>query len=152
MPWRETNHLVLRRGPYVVAAGLDESVPGEPKVLQGRFVNLFDPELRVLDGVAIRPGERWFLRDLAAAAGPEPQLLAAACKALATERAGRSLAFAVEGVGHTGAVMLFAAPDPPRAVVLDGQPVTSFTHSAADRLLWIRFPNEARPRTLAIRF
>ncbi len=152
VPWRETNHLVLRRGPYVVAAGLDESVPGEPKVLQGRFVNLFDPELRVLDGVAIRPGERWFLRDLAAAAGPEPQLLAAACKALATERAGRSLAFAVEGVGHTGAVMLFAAPDPPRAVVLDGQPVTSFTHSAADRLLWIRFPNEARPRTLAIRF
>ena len=33
LKWRETNYLLLRRGPYVLAAGLDESVAGEPKTL-----------------------------------------------------------------------------------------------------------------------
>ena len=27
LPWSETNALVLRRGPYVIAAGLDDSIP-----------------------------------------------------------------------------------------------------------------------------
>ena len=31
LKWRETNYLLLRRGPYVLAAGLDESVAGEPR-------------------------------------------------------------------------------------------------------------------------
>jgi len=42
--WRETNYLLLRRGPYLIGAGLEESVAGEPKTLRGRFVNLFDPD------------------------------------------------------------------------------------------------------------
>ena len=53
LKWRETNYLLLRRGPYVIAAGLDESIAGEPRALQGRFVNLFDSELRVLNDVSI---------------------------------------------------------------------------------------------------
>ena len=43
LQWRETSSLVLRRGPYVVAAGLDESIAGTPRTLQGHFVNLFSP-------------------------------------------------------------------------------------------------------------
>ena len=31
LKWRETNYLLLRRGPYVLAAGLEESLGGEPK-------------------------------------------------------------------------------------------------------------------------
>ncbi|MBP8261301.1 MAG: hypothetical protein KA118_16750, partial [Verrucomicrobia bacterium] len=45
--WRENNHLILRRGPYVIAAGLDESIEGPPRTLSGQFVNLFDPELEL---------------------------------------------------------------------------------------------------------
>ena len=45
--WRETNYLLLRRGPYLIGAGLDESIEGAPHAVNGRFVNLFDPDLRV---------------------------------------------------------------------------------------------------------
>jgi len=53
LAWRQTNHLLLRRGPYVIAAGLDESVEGAPKRLRGRllwvrFTNAAQPrELRL---------------------------------------------------------------------------------------------------------
>ncbi len=58
LAWKETDSLVLRRGPYLVAAGLDESTPGaKPYVLHGRYLNLFDPELAVLNTVTITPAD-----------------------------------------------------------------------------------------------
>ena len=62
--WRETNYLVLRRGPYVIGSGLDESVPGDPKVLHGHFINLFDPTLKPQTTITLEPGVRVFLLDL----------------------------------------------------------------------------------------
>ena len=152
LKWRETNYLLLRRGPYVLAAGLDESVAGEPKTIRGRLVNLFDPELRVQKAVTLTPGSRFFLLDLDAAGGRQPQVLASACKALPTKRGAHSLSVAVEGVVHTPAVVLLRAPAAPRSVTLSNQPLQDFLYSAEHRLLWIRFTNEASPRELAIEF
>src|SRR5262249_44733211 len=64
LKWRETNYLLLRRGPYIIAAGLDESIDGNPHQLHGHFVNLFDPDLRVVSQVSLEPGSRFFLLDL----------------------------------------------------------------------------------------
>src|SRR5262249_53078307 len=64
LPYREANHLVLRRGPYVVAAGLDESLEAAPHVIRGHFVDLFDGRLPVVDSVTLKPGGRHFLLDL----------------------------------------------------------------------------------------
>jgi hypothetical protein len=58
LKWKETSYLSLRRGPYVIGAGLDESVEGAARLLQGRFVNLFDPELKVQRSIALSPGTR----------------------------------------------------------------------------------------------
>lgn len=145
LAWQETNHLVLRRGPYVVAAALEESpVPrGEP--LTGRFVNLFDPALRVIPGFALDQGAKALLLDLdAVPQGAAPRILAAACKALPVP--GASGEWTVEGVGGTPAVVLLRAPLPTR-VTLDGQAV-DFRHE--DGLLWVRFANEPRPRVLRL--
>ena len=49
--WRETNYLLLRRGPYVIAAGLKESTEGPGKVLRGPFIDLFDAELSLQETV-----------------------------------------------------------------------------------------------------
>ena len=70
LKWRETNYLLLRRGPYVLGAGLDESLVKDPKQLSGRFVSLFDPDLRVQKTVTLEPGSRCFLLDVDAGAGP----------------------------------------------------------------------------------
>jgi hypothetical protein len=150
LKWRETNWLLLRRGPYVVAAGLDESSSGEPKVLRGRFVNLFDPGLRVRQSVNCAPGTRYFLLDLDAVRSRRPQVLASACKALPAKQDRRVAAFTVEGVANTPAVVLLHSPKAPSSVTLAGQPLQSFTYSSRERLLWIRFNNESRPRELVV--
>jgi hypothetical protein len=150
--WRETNYLLLRRGPYVLAAGLDESVPDEPKTIRGRLVNLFDPELRVQKAVTLAPGSRFFLVDLDAVRDQGPQVVASACKALPSKRGARSLSMTVEGVVNTSAVLLLRLPKAPRSVTLAGQPLEGFEYTAEGRLLWVRFANEVRPRELAIEF
>jgi hypothetical protein len=152
LTWRETNYLLLRRGPYVVAAGLDESISGETNVLRGQFVNLFDPALRVQDSVTLAPGTRCFLFDLNLNHGMTPRVIASACKALRKKQDTESLLLAVEGVARTPAVVLLRAPRAPRSVTLDGQAVQNIEYSAAAQLLWVRFANESKPRELAVRF
>jgi hypothetical protein len=152
LPWKETSYLALRRGPYLIAAGLDESVNGSPKLLKGRFVNLFDSQLAVQRSVSLDPGKRVFLLDLEAVKSSDPRLLAAACKALLTKRDGKMMTWAVEGVGNTPANLLISSAKPPRSVRLDEQALDSFTFNNAEGLLYVRFTNEARPRNLAIEF
>jgi hypothetical protein len=152
LKWRETNYLLLRRGPYLVAAGLDESIAAEPKVLRGRLVNLLDPDLRVNEQVALSPGSRLLLLDLDSLRGRRPQVLASACKALPVHRDSDSPAWTVEGVPDTQAVVLLRVPGPPKRITLAGQPMADSQYSTADHLLWVRFTNTAAPRELALAF
>ena len=152
LKWRDTNYLLLRRGKYIIAAGLDESTEGAPRTLSGRFVNLFDSELRVQNNIAITPGSRWFLLDLDAAHTGKPQLLASACKAVLKQRTHKQITFSVEGVGGTPAIMLLESRNAPKAVTLDGKKLTTFEYSAKERLLWVRFENDAVPHELAVQY
>src|SRR5688500_13956023 len=62
LPWSESNALVLRRGPYLVASGLDESLPNTPApVLRGRFLDLFDADLPIVSTVELSAGRRALL-------------------------------------------------------------------------------------------
>ncbi len=152
LKWRETNYLLLRRGPYLLAAGLDESISAEPKVLQGRFVNLFDSELRVRTNITVAPASRFFLLDLDSVHARRPQVLASACKALPEKGNARSPSWTVEGVADTPAILLLHAPSRPRSVTLSGQPVPDYEFSPVEHLLWIRFTNRAQPRQLTLQF
>ncbi len=148
--WRETNYLLLRRGPYVIASGLDESIAGEPKVLSGKFVNLFDPELRTQTTIQLEPGKRFFLRDLNAAANRKPQLLASAGRSLVTAQDDNTISLAVEGVANTPGIILMQSPRAPKAVTLDAQPIETFEYSSAEQLLRIHFTNQARPVKVSV--
>lgn len=170
LPWRETNYLLLRRGPCIIAAGLDESLPGAPRVLAGRFVNLFDPELNVQTNLTLSAGSRFFLLDLEAVErdsdpaasrreggigiprsnAPAPRLLASACKAVTTADEKNKLTLAVEGVEGTPAVVLVAAPSAPVNVSLSGHKLVDVEYR--EHLLWVRFTNESSPRTLELAF
>ena len=152
MKWGEKNYLALRRGPYVIGAGLDESVEASPKTLKGRFVYLFDPELAVQRSIALEPGKRVFLLDLKAVKSSKPRVLASACKALLTKTEGERMTWTVEGVGDTPALVLIASDKPPRTVELSSHVPISHSYNPAEGLLYVRFTNEARPRELTIEF
>ena len=153
MIWKETNFLALKRGPYVIGAGLDESIPGAPKTFEGKFVNLFDPKLELQTSISLTPGQRVFLLDLKAMKLDPPKLLASACKALPVKEVdGNAMEWMVEGVGETNAIMLISTPKPPVSIKLEETDVMDFRYDAAEKLLHVKFANEARPRQLVIRF
>ena len=153
LKWRETNYLLLRRGPYVLAAGLDESVAGEPKTLRGRFVNLFDPELRVQKTVSLVPGARLVpARSRRRAGATNRRCSPPRARRCLRSKDEHSLSIAVEGVINTPAVVLLRASAAPRSVTLAGQPLENFQYDPEDRLLWLRFTNEAKARELAVEF
>ncbi|MEN6323639.1 MAG: hypothetical protein ABFD09_09135 [Proteiniphilum sp.] len=59
------NSLYLERGPYIIAAVMDESVSNDPMTLKGVFIDLFDPTLPVLTEKPVSPGEQAFLYNVA---------------------------------------------------------------------------------------
>jgi hypothetical protein len=152
LAWRETNYLLLRRGPYLIGAGLDETTVVKPKSIRGSFVDLFSPELALRDEVKFLPGSHFLLLDLTAMAGTEPRLLASACKALPLKSPGGPLCFLVEGVARTPSVVLLRSARRPHSIALDGKTLDSFDVVPGAKLLRIRFQNESFPRRLEVRF
>jgi hypothetical protein len=150
--WKETNYLLLRRGPYLIGAGLDESIAAEPKTIRGRFINLFDPALKMQTSVVLTPGSRVLLLDIDAVKPGKPKLLASACRALPEKSDDASTSWTIEGVGDTPAVLLVSAAKAPSAVRLEGKPLDSYEYDSDRGLLYIRLSNEAHPRELRIDF
>lgn len=78
LSWKPGNSFVLRRGPYVIAAVLDESVSDEALWLSGRFIKLFDTGLPFSREAVITPGNEALLFDLDRIPAAEPLCLIAA--------------------------------------------------------------------------
>ncbi len=143
LKWTETNALVLRRGPYVIAAGLDESLPDAPPVLRGHFVDLFDSNLPLIPECAITPGRRVLLLDVDVAKriNAGPRVIAAACRVRDEIPTSNEISFCAEGVADTNGVALLLLPHAPKAVRVNGQPVLGSTFNFNDGTLRIRFQN-----------
>ncbi len=151
--WKETNSLVLRRGPYLVAAGLDESVPDtQPYVLRGRYLNLFDPELALLSRVTISPGDRMLLLDLDSLKGSQPSVVAAACRIRDERIENNSLQFHADGISDTQAIVAIATHAAPREVLIGGKPLPSSDYDFSHGVARLRFQNSVEPLAIELRF
>ena len=152
LPWKEADSLVLRRGLYVIAAGLDESVPGSRAyVLRGRYLNLFDPELAVLNDVAVEAGTRRLLLDLNGVTSIDFKVLAAACRVRDEKVEGKTLRFRADAIGDTNGVIRIAAPSAPAEVLVGGLVADSTQYDYSMGTLRLRFPNSTDPVAVEIR-
>jgi hypothetical protein len=152
LAWKETDSLVLRRGPYLVAAGLDESTPGaKPYVLHGRYLNLFDPDLAVLNTVTVTPRTRMLLLDLGGIKPGEMTVVAAACRVRDQKADSRTLQFRADGIGDTNAIVQIVMPAAPAQVLVGGQPLDPSKFDFSSGMLRVRFPNSAEPVTVEVR-
>jgi hypothetical protein len=153
LPWKESNSLVLRRGPYIVAAGLDESAPdAKPYVLRGRYINLFSSELAVADNVTVSPGARMLLLDVNGIQAAAPKVVAAACRVRDEKAVGNSLEFRADGVGDTNAVVQIASRTAPVEILVGGKPLDAAKYDYQAGLLRLRFPNTAEPIPITVLF
>jgi len=152
--WKETNALVLRRGPYVVAAGLDESLPGtKPYVLSGRLINLFDPALPVLHRVTVTPNSRFFLVDLDSMPNREATtVVAASCRIKNQQSSPHQFKFSADGIADTEAFVRIATRLDVSKVMLNGAPLPSQSYRQGDGTLLIQFQNSTEPVQIEVEF
>lgn len=145
--WKRTGSFVLRRGPYIVSAGLDET-DAAPLELRGNFIDLFDPQLRYVNLVNLAPESRHLLVDLDKTS---KRVIAAAGQLIEQPATAAKWACTIEGIADTPGVILVRFPSKPESATIDGRPLTDFTYDAEHKLLWLRFKNEAQPQEITVR-
>ena len=138
LQWK--NHFLLDRGPYKIAAALDESVSDEPYVLGGSFIDLFDPALPVLSRAVVRPGAQAFLYDLRKAP-KAPAILAAASRAYDLSKTARTFSYTCKAPAETVNVTRILLRRKPLSVLVDGQQAGEWSWDEASSTLFLRFPN-----------
>jgi hypothetical protein len=111
--------------------------------LSGRFINLFDPDLPVLQNIALSPKKRALLLDLNKLDLKVPRILAAACWVREETWKDNVLRFRAEGVDRSQAVVRIAAPHRPTRILINGNLLPADQYEGAGDTLLLRFPNAA---------
>lgn len=119
------NNFLLRRGPYIVAAVMDEYPDGKPLIVRGPVIDLFDPDLPVVTQKEIAPGAQSFLYDLAAFDKKEAKVLAAASRVENEKRTPKQYSFTVKSPSQTINSMRIYLPRKATGVIasINGRPV-----------------------------
>jgi hypothetical protein len=153
LPWSETSALVLRRGPYVIAAGLDDALPNaQPVTLHGRFVDLFDENLPVLTTIVLAPGTRKLLVDLDSPGATTPRVVAAACAVRNLLSTPRQLTFTITGQADTNGVLRIQSRLTPKTVSMAGKQLPPGAWQIDGDTLLLRFPNSVDPVPVEVNF
>jgi hypothetical protein len=149
--WTESPALVLRRGPYIVAAGLDDfDGKAAPVTLKGRFISLFDAAQPVVSEFTVGAGVRGLLVDLDRYPKDHLGVVTAACRVSNEVVTDETVTFDAIGQADTNAVVSLRLPRAPRRVTTDGAPLDATAFDFHDNVLRLRFLNRAEPMTIAI--
>lgn len=148
MRWKESSALVLNRGPYVIAAGMDES-DSPRRTLIGDFVDLFDPELRPKTSVDLTPSTRHFLVNLARTSRT---VVAASGYVQQMSSSSSQWQGSIEGISKTRGIILLRVKRKPISASLAGQPLDISDYDGSRHLLWLKFPLTSAPQVISVRF
>ncbi len=114
--WQFSNTLLLRRGPYIVARVMDESVSDTPLHLQGHFADLTEDRCPLITSLDIRAGDSALLLDLDRIPRDRPRILISAVRILSMEEESRGLLLRTRGAGEVHAILKLFLPFPPLGV------------------------------------
>lgn len=124
------NSFYLERGPYDIISVLDENADSRPYIVKGPVIDLFDPQLPVLEQKTIRPGSQSLLYDLRRMkGGMQPKVLASASRIYSERMEGRSYSFVAKSPLNTLNSLRVRLPAKPVAIM-----VTDSKGQAVDEL------------------
>jgi hypothetical protein len=144
----ERNWMRLRRGPYIIAAVMDESIGKESMHLQGRFVNLLDANLPVLDKIDVSLGKQAWLLDLDRVTAKAPTPLAAAGRIESWTPQENGVRYTISSTQGVKVVSRILLPSPPKTVTVDGKPCKEFEWHEASNTVLIR--QEGSPQSIEV--
>lgn len=106
------NYFTLKRGPYEIISVVDENQDRTPFTIKGRLIDLFDPQIPVVDEKQVNPGEQAFLYNIGYVKNPEtPQVLATAARIYEEKRARNQYSFVAKSPLNTTNVMRVLLPE-----------------------------------------
>lgn len=118
-PFITKNNFVLERDPFIIAAVLDESESKEPLKLEGLFIDLFNPELPIVNEKLIQPGTQAYLFNISKVENKNrPQILAAAARATDEVVTKSSYTFIAKSPSNTNNIMRILLPAKPTNIVV----------------------------------
>jgi hypothetical protein len=155
------NALILRRGPYIIAAGLDKEAQdtsqhvtedAPPVTWKGDFIDLFDAGLGESHTITLGGHTRALLLDVNYFKSSVPRVLAASAKITNEHATATALTFGADGIAQTQAVARILSDRVPRAVTVGGKPLDRSAYRWNGRTLLLHFESTATPQQIRIDF
>lgn len=111
------NNFVLDRGPYQLVAVMDEGPNADPVTVSGPVVDLFDPNLPVLQQKVVSPGEQAFLYKVPTTGKLNPTILASASRNYNEKNLRNGYSFVSKSPLNTENSMRVLLPKKPKSVM-----------------------------------
>ncbi|NDV77589.1 hypothetical protein [Dysgonomonas sp. 511] len=109
------NNFHLTRGNYELVSVMDESVSNEPFTMKGLFIDLFDPQLSILSGKTVQPGNQSMLFNIESVKNKKtPQVLATAARVSDEKHSKGTYSFIAKSPIETANVMRVLLPSKPK--------------------------------------
>lgn len=136
--WHYTNHLALRRGPYMICAAMDESV-NESYELQGLFVDMFSPEFDVIEKKTIHPDENAVLYDLESIEGEDFAIIGTTNRIESFNYDILGFEVCVKGASNLVANLRMKLPAMPKEVLMNGEVLMTWKWDEASQTVLIQY-------------
>lgn len=150
--WKPSSTLILDRGPYTVTAVMDEAETSVPTVLEGRYVNLYETYLPIVENPTLQPGSvgLWYNLDKLYAT-ELAEVIATAARLEKYKVTSRSCSFIAKGADESECVIRMYVKKQPKAVTAGDTPITcEFDESSSTVLL--RFANSPDGVHVTVKF
>lgn len=125
-----------------------------PTAIPGRFIDLFDPHLRLVTNPQVAEAERRLLLDPTFFPSSRARVLAASARVLNEQATGNTLRFATTNIAprdeHDLTAIRLLLPREAKTITLDGKPLAHAASEAGTILL--EFPAQATPQQIAVTF
>ena len=140
LPYQEHNFLKLRRGPYVIAACLRESISETPLELKGQFVDIYDANLPVLDGVTLQPGQQTWLLDLNRLDPDKAEPVASAGRFETWTQTDHGVEFTLSAPTGVRIVSRIRLPKRPTSITIEDRELTDYQWHEESRTVFFESP------------
>jgi hypothetical protein len=142
------NSFTLKRGPYIISSVMTESISKNPLVLRGLFIDLFNPNLPILERKAVAPGTQSLLYDLSTIkVKGRPQVLASASRICMKQNHDNKYVFIAKAPSNTTNNMRILLPRSPKSIKLrinndEAIKLNSSSWDKKSRTLFLSFENQ----------
>lgn len=143
-----TNHLVIERDKYIIAAVMDESINDEPLVFSGIFADMFSPDFEIVTEKVVYPNDKAMLFDLTKIKSNQ-EIIGTSVRIDSADISDKKAILRISGAKMRTANIRLRLPFIPSKATVDGINVI-LSYEDKGKTALISFPNTTGDRTLVV--